>query len=101
MAPARGQKEITEPGFPGRSVPTVAPESGVLVRRNSKRILAVDIASQPVDRRLLLSFGGKGPEQTIPDDQNASMITVKIGWVGGVMNAVMGWRIEDQLDRCW
>jgi len=101
MVPSRGQKEITKPGFPGRCVATVAPESSVLVRRNGKRILAVDVASQPVDRRLLLLFGSKGPEQPIPDDQNASMITIQIDGVGGVVNAVMGWRIEDQLDGCW
>ena len=75
------------------------PHSHVLMKGHAHRVESLDVRRQPVDRFLILRF--EAAKDSVPDDQHAAVVAVEVEVVGAVVDAMVRWRVEDELDRPW
>ncbi len=75
----------------------VVPHRDVLVEGGPDGVVGADVLRQPVADPLAL--GRVGPEELVPDDQDAAVVAVEVDLVGAVVDPVMGRRVEDGLER--
>ena len=54
---------------------------------------------ETVADRFVRPFGGERTEETIIDDENAAIVAVNIGVVAGVVQTMMGRRVEYPFQR--
>src|SRR5687768_1914472 len=62
-----------------------------------KRIVAAERFDDPVSRFHALVH--ERPEDAVPDYQDTGIVLIKIRFIDAVMDAMMGRRVKDQLDR--
>ena len=67
------------------------------MERDHDGVMAVDRIEGAVGRLLLL--GSEGPEQAVPDDQDAAEVAVEILVVAGVVHPMVRGRVEHPLER--
>ncbi len=60
-----------------------------------EKIERAELFDNAITDALAFNLFGKGPEQTVPDDEGAGIIGVEISRVGGVMDAVVAGRVHD------
>ncbi len=65
---------------------------------DAHRIVGVDVLRQTVNKGFRFVFGFKGAEETVPDNQCASMIAIEVTRVRGVVNAMMRRCVEECLE---
>lgn len=83
---------------PGRCRPPVAGDRLVLVGLQIPDVEGADGRGQSVDGPLL--FGLERAEHPVPDNEDARVVAVEILGIGPVVNSMVRWRVEDELDRC-
>lgn len=63
------------------------------VKSNLYWIVGIDIINQAKSHRRFLP--GVGAENTVPDDQQITIIAVNVFWIGSMMHSVSRGRIEN------
>ena len=63
-----------------------------------ERVEGADVLDDAVARQILFQLLDKGTEHAIPDDQRSSIVGIEIAWIGGVVDAVMRGRVEDEFE---
>ena len=97
MAPPWGQKQVAKGVLPAPCAPQVPRYVDVLTKSDLYRVVGGDVVREAVADWFSLDFGAKGAEQAIPNNQHAGVVAIQIPDVGGVMNAMMAWGIEEPL----
>ena len=64
-----------------------------------QQTVAVDRAGDAVLDRLLGALAGKGAEQPVEDDKDATVVGVDVARITGVMNPMVVRRVEQVLDH--
>ncbi len=94
--PARPPEDASGPLAPGVGGADVPGDGGVLVGGDAQRVVGGDVLREPVDGPLDLRR--EGPEHPVPDDQDAAVVAVQVAALRGVVDAVVGRRVEDVLE---
>ena len=97
VAPARRSENIAQCRPDGLGPADVLPNGDPLVEGNADGVMRVDVRGEAV--RWALPFRLERAEEPIPDDKNARVVFVEIIQVGPVMDAVVGRRIKNKLNR--
>src|SRR5262249_47962129 len=76
-----------------------SPKCAPVVDLSPQRIERAEGLDHTIDGGLHPAFGRKASEQSIPDNQDCAVVTVEIAGIAGMMNAMVGCRVEDALNR--
>jgi hypothetical protein len=96
VAPAGVTQDLTKLVTPARGLPDVTKHINPLVEGNAERIVGVDILGEAETGRVVGIFSLKCAEQFVPDDERAAVVAVDVLGIGGVMDAVVSGRVEDE-----
>src|SRR5690606_40891046 len=77
----------------------IAPDTQPFMKRDAEWIERAELAHDAIARLLLVILRDKRTEETIPDDQHASVVRVEIFGVDGVVDAVMRGRVHYPFER--
>src|SRR6185437_1314693 len=90
--PSGAPKDVAQFELPGWRAEHVTPDIQPLVKRDLQRVVAVDVLRKSVDYAGAFRF--KGPEEAIPDDENAGVVAVEIFVIRAVVDAVVRRRVQ-------
>jgi len=83
----RAAKNVAQLELPGGSVANVVPDVSPFVECDTERVIAVDILCEPVDHASTFRF--EGAEESVPDNENAGVVAIKIFAVGAMVDPMM------------
>jgi len=77
--PSGSPEDITQLEPPRVCLLHVTPDIEPLMEGDSQRIIAVDVPAHPLHN--FFAFALKGAKETVPDDENAGVVAIKIALV--------------------
>ena len=62
---------------------------------NHEDVVALEVCGEPIGRAS--GLGLKCAKESIPDDEDATVVSVQVLRIGAMVNSVMGWGHKDEL----